>query len=133
MARRHLAVFVGGSPEKILSGKKQVDVRLSQSRIPPYLAVQKEDEILLKISGGKIIGKASVDNCLFYDNLTPAKVKEIQNNYNSMAMADEKFWDSKKNAKFASVIFLKNPHKFLTPVSYQKNDRRAWVIINTKH
>jgi len=129
MARRHLAIFLKGTAAKILSGEKEVDIRLSQSRIPPYLAVQKEDEILLKSSGGKIIGKASVDNCLYYDKLTPAKVKEIQNNYNSLAIAEEDFWDSKRGAKFATVIFLKNPHKFLTPVSYKKNDRRAWVVL----
>jgi len=129
MARRHLAVFVKGMAGKILSGEKQVDVRLSQSRIPPYLAVQKEDEILLKSSGGKIIGKASIDNCLFYDKLSPAKVVQIKNNYNSAAILDEKFWESKINAKFATIIFLKNPRKFLTPVIYKKNDRRAWVVL----
>jgi len=129
MARRHLAIFVNGMAEKILSGEKRVDVRLSQSRIPPYLALQKEDEILLKSSGGKIIGKASIDNCLFYDKLIPSQVKEIQNNYGSAAMGDEKFWESKRSAKFATIIFLKNPRKFLTPVLYKKNDRRAWVVL----
>jgi len=129
MARRHLAIFIKGGAEKILAGEKKIDIRLSQSRIPPYLSVQKDDEILLKNSGGKVIGLVAADNCLYYDTLTPAKVEQIKNNYNKEAIAEEDFWDSKKSAKFASVIFFKNPHKFLTPVSYKKNDRRAWVVI----
>ncbi len=130
MARRHLAIFLKGMAEKILDGRKTIDVRLSQSRIPPYLSVQKDDEIFLKTSGGKIIGKVKIDNCLYYDQLTPEEIEKIEKNYNNEAAIDEKFWQSKKNARFATVIFLKNPSKFLTSIIFKKNDRRAWVVLN---
>ncbi|MBM2820760.1 MAG: hypothetical protein HW405_520 [Candidatus Berkelbacteria bacterium] len=129
MARRHLAIFLKGTAEKILSGKKRVEVRLSLSKILPYLSVCKNDEIYLKNSGGKIIGKVTVDNCLYYENLSQAMVADLKNNYFQSATVSNEFWDAKKKAKFASIIFLKNPHKFLTPVVYKKHDRRAWIII----
>lgn len=130
MARRHLAIFLRGTAEKILSGEKQVEVRLSENRVLPYKAVAKDDEIYLKNSGGKIIGRSMVDNCLYYDHLNQAMLEDIYNKYHaSHALVNDKFWRSKRKARFATIIFLKNPKKFLTPIIYKKNDRRAWVII----
>lgn len=129
MARRHLAIFLRGVAEKILSGEKIVEVRLSQNRILPYNSVSKDDIIFLKNSGGKIIGRVVVDNCLYYDNINKVIFEKIKNQYQEAAKIDESFWTLRKKAKFATIIFLKNPKKFLTEVIYKKKDRRAWVII----
>ena len=129
MARRHLAIFLKGVAEEILSGKKQVEIRLSQNRILPYGRIFKDDEILLKNAGGRIIGKAKVDNCLYYEGLTPELVKDIRQKYHSTAGMAESFWLKKTKARFATIIFLKNPQKFLAPIHYQKHDRRPWVVI----
>lgn len=129
MARRHLAVFLKGMAEKILSGEKHVEIRLSQSRIAPYGAVNKDDLIYLKISGGKIIGEAVVDNCLYYDNLDKKTLAKIREQYFQAVKMEEKFWTSHSKARFATILFLKNPKKFLTPVVYTKHDRRPWVVM----
>lgn len=130
MARRHLAIFLKGFAEKILSGQKQVEVRLSQNRVLPYLSVQKGDEIFLKNSGRKIIGKVMVDNVLYYEKINADIFNQIKKNYYSLTGADNTFWQAKKRSHFATIIFLKNPQKFLTPVIYKKHDRRPWVIID---
>lgn len=132
MARRHLAIFLKGVAEKVLSGQKSVEIRLSQNQIAPYLEVQKKDEILLKISGGKIIGKAIVDNCLYYEILNPTTIDKLRENYQDEAAMDENFWDAHRNARFATVIFLKKPTKFLMPVVFKKRDRRPWVVMEEK-
>ncbi len=129
MARRHLAIFLKGVAEKILSGQKTVEIRLSQNRIAPYLEVQKNDEILLKNSGGKIIGKAIVDNCLYYEISNLEIIEKLAENYRQVATMDDDFWKAHRNARFATVIFLKKPTKFLTPVVFKKNDRRPWVVM----
>jgi len=129
MARRHLAIFLKGVVEKVLSGQKSVEIRLSQNRIAPYLEVQKSDEIFLKNSGGKIIGKAVVDNVLYYEILNPLTVERIADNYREAAGMEEDFWARHKNARFATVIFLRKPTKFLTPVVWKKHDRRPWVVL----
>src|SRR3990167_10515167 len=113
MARRHLAIFLKGVADKIISGEKQVEIRLSQKRISPYGQVAKDDEILLKNTGGKIIGKVQVDNCLYYEELTPELVAEIKQKYHSATRMEESFWQNKNQARFATIIFLKNPQKFL--------------------
>jgi len=130
MARKHLAVFVKGAAEKILSGVKTVEVRLSLHEVLPYKEVTKDDIVFLKISGGKIIGRVSVDNVLYYENLDKETVLNIQKEYADEVSMDESFWQNKYFAKFATIIFLKKPVKFLAPLVFRKHDRRPWVIIN---
>ena len=129
MASRHLAIFLKGVAEKILSGEKQVEIRLSQNKVLPYGEVQKDDEIYLKVSGGKILGKVEVDNVLLYDSLDKNMMINIQKEYYDSARMDEAFWSKKASSRFATIIFLKNPKTFLTPVVYHKTDRRPWVVI----
>jgi len=129
MARRHLAIFLRGTSEDILSAKKQVEIRLSQSRVLPYEAIIKDDEIYLKNSGGKIIGKVYVDNVLYYDKITPEIFAKIKKQYQEPAKMDEDFWLRHRHSRYISIIFLKNPRKFLTPVVYKKRDRRPWIIL----
>jgi len=129
MARRHLAIFVKGVAEKILNSEKRVEIRLSKNRILPYLEIVKNDEILLKKSGGGVIGKVFVENVLFYDHLTAKMVQALRDVHHEEAAMEDAFWKSKLTAKFATVIFLKNPQKFITSVVFKKNDRRAWLII----
>ena len=129
MARRHLAIFLGGVAEKILTGEKKIEVRLSQSKILPYGAIAKDDEIFLKNSGGKIIGRVYVDNCLYYDKINSEVFEQIKKQYQQSSGMDEKFWSRHQKAHFATIIFLKNPREFLTPVIFKKRDRRAWLIM----
>lgn len=129
MARRHLAIFVKGVAEKILTSQKEVEVRLSRNKVLPYEQIQKDDEIYLKDAGKKIIGRAFVDNCLFYDNLNPDMLANIRREYQEASQMGDDFWQKKENSRYATIIFLRNPQRFLAPVFYKKNDRRPWLIM----
>lgn len=130
MARRHLAIFLRGTAEKILRGEKLIEIRLSESRIDPYLKVYKEDEIYLKDAGSLVIGKAIVDNCLYYDNLKKDDISDLKEKYSQAILMDEAFWDKHQKAHYATIIFLRKPQKFLAPINIKKNDRRAWVVMD---
>ena len=127
--KRHLAIFIGNIIEQILQGKKTVDVRFSVGKIPPYECVMKDDEIYLKKSGGMILGKVLVDNVLYYENINAEIVGKIKKEYQSDLEIDDKFWQSKSNSKYATIIFLKKPKRFLTPLKFSKHDRRPWVVL----
>jgi len=129
MARRHLAIFLKGMAEKILSGEKEVEIRLSQHKVLPYGTIAKEDIIFLKDSGEKIIGQATVDNVLYYDNLDSDTFRNLRREYEEFSKINADFWNRKSNSSFATIIFLKNPKKFLAPLTFQKHDRRPWVVI----
>src|SRR3990167_2492326 len=99
----HIGIFVGDTIEQILSGKKTVEGRFSSSKIIPYKKVKKGDMILLKQSGGKIIGQAEADNALYFENLSGSDISKLrQRSEDNMRMGDD-FWNAKRNAKVASI------------------------------
>lgn len=127
--KKHLVIFRGDAIEKILKGEKTIEVRLSQKSIVPFMAVSRGDEIYMKEAGKKILGKFIVDNVLYFENLDKKQIGEIKRKYNKKAVLDKEFWQSKKNARFATVIFIKKPRRFLSPLKYKKSDLRGWVVL----
>ena len=126
---RHLAIFIGDIIDKILQDQKTVEARFSISKIPPYGCVMKGDEIYLKQSGGLVIGKAIVDNVLYYENLDGEAIGKIRQEYNNDLCVDDGFWKAKSRSKYVTLIFLKNPERFLAPMRFSKHDRRPWVVL----
>jgi len=128
--KKHIAIFVGPAIEDILIGKKTIESRFSQSRILPYGEVAKDDIILLKKSGGDILGQVIVDNVLYYDCLNPNSIEVLRKEYSEAIAVGEKFWSAKKNSKYGTLIFLKKPKRFVFPLQFKKKDRRPWLIDN---
>ncbi len=126
---RHLAIFIGDAIDKILRGEKTVEVRFSISKISPYEYVMKDDEIYLKQSGGLVIGKAKVDNVLYYENLDGETIGKIRREYANELCVDDGFWKLRSKSKYVTLIFLKNPERFLAPLRFSKHDRRPWVVL----
>ena len=131
---KHLAIFDKGDViEKILRGEKIIDGRFSRKKTLPYENIKKGDEILLKESGGPIVGKAEVDNVLFFDHLAPDLMGKLRKEYEKDLAMEESFWKTVTKCKYVSLIFLKNPSRFISPLKYKKHDRRSWVIISDKY
>jgi len=126
---KHLAIFVSDYIDKILRNQKTIESRFSLNKVAPYLVVSKGDEILLKQSGGMIVGKVEVDNVLYYDNLTGEKIGKLRKEYNSEICANDTYWQEKSSAKYATLIFLVKSQRFLTPLKDSKKDRRSWVVL----
>ncbi len=128
---RHLAIFNDEGIEKILQGEKTVESRFSIAKIPPYQQVKKDDEIYLKKSGGKILGKVLVDNVLYYENLDGEMIGKLRKEYEKDLKTDDNFWQVHAHAHFATIIFLKKPQRFLVPIKNKKHDRRPWVVLES--
>ena len=126
---RHLAIFVGDAIENILAGRKTVESRFSMHKVLPYQSVAKGDEILLKKSGGDILGRVFVDNVLYYEKFGMKGIAEFRKMYSGDLCVDDKFWEAKKKAKFVSLMFLKDPERFVATMKFKKHDRRPWLII----
>lgn len=103
--------------------------RFTQDRIAPYGAIRKGDVILLKQAGGKIMGEVEVDNVLFYENLDGEALGKLRREYAKDLAVDDKFWQNHGNARFATLIFLINPRRYLGPLRFSKRDRRPWVVV----
>ena len=127
----HLAIFVEPYLQYIIEGKKTVESRFSVNRIAPFKRIFQGDLILLKRSGGPVVGFCLVKKVWFYQ-IKPSTWNEIRNNFESALCAqDPQFWKSKKHASYATLIKLGEFNSF-SPIKFRKRDRRGWVVLKPK-
>ena len=78
----HLAVFSGKVLEYLLDGQKTTESRFSQNKIAPYDKVSEHDIVIIKRSGGDIVGYFEVGKVMQFD-LTKTGVLEIKQKLNN--------------------------------------------------
>lgn len=124
----HLAVLVEPYLRYILEGRKTIESRFSSRRIAPYGNVQSDDVILLKRTGGPVLGLCQISNRWYYE-LDPQSWNEIRTEFSQMlCVQDPAFWKQRESAEFATLMTLRNVLK-IQPIKYSKNDRRGWVVL----
>jgi hypothetical protein len=122
----HLAVFIEPYLTAVLEGRKTADSRFGVHRRPPYLSVRPDDYILLKRSGGPVIGLALVKSAEFY-RLSPAVLAEIRARFAYQLFAlDDEFWERRAGKQYATIIELDDPLR-IDPLPIAKRDRQGWV------
>lgn len=126
--KKHLAIFPKDYIAKILNHEKTMESRFSKVKCAPYQQVEVGDIILLKEQSGPIRGQAKVKDVIYFSGLTSEEMQAIKGEYNDRLKADDEFWQSKKDAKYATLMFLEEV-KELPPETYKKNDRRGWVVL----
>src|SRR5260370_27512850 len=100
----HVAIFVQPFLDHMLNGRKTVESRFSVNRCPPYNRVRRGDIILIKQSGGPIVGICEADDIWFY-RLDPASWATIKMTFaHSICADDPKFWDSRRMAQYAPLL-----------------------------
>jgi hypothetical protein len=126
----HLAILVEPYLQYIMEGKKTVESRFSINRIAPYGHASKGDIILLKKSGGSIIGLCQISTVWYY-TLDPSSWNEIKSTFAEMLCAqDPEFWKARERASFASLMRLSHVHR-ISPVEIKKRDRRGWIVLKS--
>lgn len=124
----HLAIFIGDAIEDILTGRKTIECRLSQKKVAPYGFIKRDDLIYLKQAGEPIVGEVTVDNVLFFTT-DEHGLTSLRRKYQKNIQAPRSFWKDHDRARYATLIWLKNPRRYLTPLRHDKRDRRAWVVL----
>lgn len=123
----HLAVLVQPYLDFILDGKKTVESRFSVRPIPPYRRVDSGDIVLLKASGGPIIGAFTAAAAWYY-RLEPESWGALRRDYAEALCAQDGFWESRSAAEYATLVRVSNVRR-LVPTTIPKRDRRGWVIL----
>jgi hypothetical protein len=127
----HLAILVDPYLQLLLDGKKTIESRFSIDRRAPYDRVQPGDVILLKRSGGPIVGIGLVADAMFY-RLTPAVLQSIRDAFaDELGISDPSFWSDRERAAFATLLRLAHVRP-LSPIPYRKRDQRAWIILKQR-
>jgi hypothetical protein len=126
----HLAIFVEPFLRYVLDGSKKVESRFSSVRCAPYQSVQQGDVILLKRTGGPIVGICMVASAWFYE-LEPGSWREIRNKYaQALCAQDPAFWEQRKDASFATLMRIQHVQP-TAPITIEKRDRRGWVVLRS--
>jgi hypothetical protein len=127
----HLAVFVEPYLQYLLDGRKTVESRFSVHRIAPYQSAGIGDIILLKRTGGPIVGLCRVISVWFY-RLDPTTWASIRRTFTEALCAqDPTFWHQRASASFASLMRVSNV-RTIQPIYHPKRDRRGWVILRPR-
>jgi hypothetical protein len=124
----HLAVFVEPFLTYVLDGTKKVESRFSVNDAAPYRKVERGDVILIKSSGGPIVGIAEAAEATSYQ-IDRAGLEGIRGAFGQALCIDgEEFWDSKKNACYATLIQLSSVAA-TNHIECEKRDKRGWVTL----
>lgn len=127
----HLAVFVEPFLTAVLEGRKTIESRFGVHRRPPYLCIAPDDYILIKRSGGPVVGLALAKTADFYQ-LSPSVLADIRERFAYQLYAlDEEFWESRASKQYATLIELEEPTE-IKPMAFAKRDRQGWVIIDRR-
>ena len=121
----HIAILQKHYLELILLGQKTIESRLSKKKIAPYQKVVGGDLILFKESGGEILAIAEVKKCWYYQN---PDIDWCKRKFNPLVCGTSDYWESKRDAKYASFILISGLYQFPQPIQFTKKDGRGWVV-----
>lgn len=125
----HLAVFIEPYLTFLMDGSKTVESRFSTKKCAPYMAVNQGDAILIKKAAGPVVGICHASYVWNY-KLSRTSLGEIKRLFScSLCINDEDFWNSKKNAVYATLIKVDHVIS-LPPFIIPKRDRRGWVVVS---
>jgi hypothetical protein len=124
----HLAVCVEPFLGYILDGSKTVESRFSVNRCAPFGRVGQGDAVLLKRTGGPVVGLAHVRAVWSY-HLDESSWRCIREQFTEALRAqDPGFWHSRREAVYATLMSIDHVVA-LEPIAWKKRDRRGWVVV----
>lgn len=129
----HLAIFSEPYLTLIFAGEKTIESRFSINKIGPFAKISKGDLVLIKKSGGPVVGYFIAGGIEYFSNITETKIREIERNHGRQICTqyDPNFWKERERANYITLIDIKKIKRVL-PISTEKKDRTGWVVIRQK-
>ena len=121
----HLGIFTEPYLTFMLEGKKIVESRFSKNKILPFEKIEKEDIVIIKKSCGDVVGYFTIKDILFFE-IDTISIEEIKNLYQKELCVDYTFWESKKDSRYATLLFIDEIVK-LKPFSIHKKGMQTWI------
>jgi hypothetical protein len=128
----HLGILVEPYLQFVLEGRKTIESRFSARRCAPYMRVRRGDIVLLKRSGGPVVGICQIAHVWFY-RLDPQSWRDIRTEFaQALCAQDPQFWKERESASFATLMRIEHVRS-ITPLPWTKRDRRGWVVLHSGH
>lgn len=104
----HIAILLRPYLDLILRGEKTIELRLTITNRAPFQAIEPGERLYFKQSAGPFRATAVADHALFVDDLTPGRIQTIKRDYNHAICGEGEFWRLKREAKYATLIWLRD-------------------------
>lgn len=128
----HLAIMIEPYLSLLLNGNKTIESRFSRNKIIPYQKIDKGDIIILKKSGGQIVGLFEADGIDFFNFSNGCKLEYVKEKYNDRLLIKNDFWEEKKDSMYATLIGVNHLVK-LKPINLNMANRKSWIILENKY
>lgn len=132
MSRIHLAILKRPYLRLIVEGVKTVECRLTRTPKAPFRCIEKGDKIYLKQSSGPILAVARAQKVVCRQIDGPKEIEAIRKEYGEEIVAQDEFWESCRECRYCTLIFLKNVQALTEPFRIDKRDMRGWVVLDGK-
>jgi predicted transcriptional regulator len=123
----HLAVMIEPYLSYILEGKKRIESRFSKHAIAPFCQIEPGELVLLKLTGGPVVGCFTADTVEFV-TLNDQEHARLRQDYSDAICADDDFWKAREDKRYATLIGVRNARE-LRPAPVTKSDRRGWIVL----
>lgn len=125
----HVGVFIEPYLQLLLDGKKTLESRFSINRTAPYQKVTDGDLLLLKRSGGPIVGICQIAHAWSYE-LDPAAWDTLKTQHaRALCIQSPAFWEQKRHANYATLMQVRHARAVEPAIAFVKSDRRGWVTL----
>ncbi|MCC6908679.1 MAG: hypothetical protein IT430_12105 [Phycisphaerales bacterium] len=104
----HVAILYETYLRAILDGRKTVEIRLTMTNRAPFEAIEAGERLYLKRSGGPFRATAIAEHVMFMRDLSPGDIDRIRRDYNEWIGADGAAWSARKQARYGTLIWLRD-------------------------
>lgn len=127
----HLAVLVEPFLTHILEGQKKLESRFSKRRSLPFGRIAARDIIVLKRSGGPIVGVCEAAAVWSFP-ITSLDLEQLRPALEGPLCANgDDFWQARADSRFVTLISVTRVER-IDPLPYPKRDRRPWLTWDPK-
>jgi ASC-1-like (ASCH) protein len=124
----HVAVLLKPYLDSILDGSKTVECRLTRDARAPFDMIESGERIYFKQSAGPYRATAIADHVLFESGLTPRRVMQIKRDYGHLLHGADEYWRMKRNARFCTLIWLRDVEPISVGPEIGNLQGRAWEV-----
>ncbi len=133
--RKHVAIFSPQAVKAVFTGKKTIESRFSQKKIPPFGHISVGDLVYIKPAGKEIKGQFLVKKVISFEGLDETDWEVIKKQYKKKLILGtkeetEKFLEGHAKAKYGTIMFIGRVEQFIvSPVKFSKKDLRGWIVL----
>ena len=126
----HLVVLHSRYLDLLLSGRKQIECRLSSVRRAPFEAVSPGDMLWLKPPSKPVRAVAVAGKCSYRELRNKHDLARISGRHAPMICAERGFFENAEDwARYLSLIWIETVVT-ISPMPIRKSDKRAWVVMD---